>query len=319
MTDSDYARYSVLAEIAEMYYLKGMQQAEIAGRMEISRSLVSKMLAEAQEKGVVSISINHFFKHSEPHERELCRRYGLKNAGVLILPKSMSNDEVKHHLGRFAANQLYRDITRGQNIGFTFGTTLKEVVCALSLEQPKPVTFVQLTGSLGAASAAFDSHELVHMLSAAWNCEGVYLHAPMIVNGNEIKEHLYRSRSNSQNAELCGRLDTVVVGLSSYEDAENAALYYGGHIGAEDLNAMRAAGIIGDVGSFSLGPDGRFIEIQSLTRMIGLDESGWKNVKNRYGIAAGEKKLNIIKASLGGGWLTNFITDEKTADNLLRD
>ena len=317
MNDSEYSRYNVLAEIAEMYYHKEMQQAEIAGRMKISRSLVSKMLAEAQEKGVVSISINHFFKRSEHHEKELCRRYGLKGAGVLILPNSMKNDEVKQQLGRFSANLIYDEMTRGQNIGFTFGTTLKETVCSLSLKQPRPVTFIQLTGSLGAAEAAFDSHELVHMLSAAWNSEGIFLHAPMIVNSLEIKNHLYSSRSNIRNAELCKKLDTAVVGLSSYEDAENAALYYGGHIGAEDLHLMRDSGIIGDVGSYSIDSEGRLIEIKTLTRMIGLDESGWKNVKNRYGIASGEKKINIIKAALSGGWLTDFITDEQTASNLL--
>ncbi len=317
MNDSEYNRYSVLAEIAELYFLKGMQQAAIADKMKISRSLVSRMITEAQEKGIVSITINHFFKRSEKHEKELSRRFGLQNSRVLILPNSMKEGEIKKQLGRFAADQIYGKIKRGWNIGFTFGTTLKEIVDALSVKPPRQVTFLQLTGSLGAAEAAFDSHELVHLLSSAWNCEGVFLHAPLIVNSTEVRHHLYGSRSNIRNAELCRKLDIAVVGLSSYENAYSSALYSGGHIGAEDMLMMRKAGIIGDVGSYSINEDGRLVDIQTLTRMIGLDEDEWKNIKNRYGIAAGDHKLNIIRAALKGGWLTGLITDEQTADNLL--
>jgi DNA-binding transcriptional regulator LsrR (DeoR family) len=317
MDGSEYSRYSVLAEVAELYFLKGMQQAEIAVRMKISRSLVSRMISEAQEKGIVSITINHFFKRSEKLENDLCSRYGLEYAGVLILPKNLEVSDIKKQLGRFTADQIHRQLKPGAVAGFTFGTTLKEVVEALALKQAVKITCLQLTGSLGAAESAFDSQELVNKLSSAWNCDSVYLHAPLLVNSEEIKGHLFNSRSNILNLETCAKLDTAVIGLSSFDRRGASALVTGGHLSAEDMRIMQKAKIIGDAGSYSLDKDGNLVEVDSLTRMIGLREKEWKKVKNRYGVAFGEQKLDIIKAALKGGWLTGFFTDEQTAERIL--
>lgn len=317
MNESECSRYSILAEAAELYFLKGMQQAEIAVKMNISRSLVSRMISEAQEKGIVSITINHFFERSEQLEKELCRYYGLNRAGVLTLPNNLKQDDIKKQLGRFAADLIYENMFEGQVAGFTFGTTLKEVVEALTLKPPMQVTCIQLTGSLGAAESAFDSHELVHKISTAWNCESVFLHAPLLVNSEEIRRHLFNSRSNSLNLEMCSKLDIVVVGLSSFDRRGASALFTGGHLSLDDMRIMRRAKVIGDVGSFSLDEDGKLVEVESLTRMIGLKEKEWKKIKQRYGLAFGEQKLDIIRAALEGGWLTTFITDEHTAERIL--
>ena len=316
MNESDYSRYSVLAEVAELYYLKGMQQAEIAVKMKVSRSLVSRMISEAQEKGIVSITINHYFRRNNELEKKLCTKYGIEAAGVLSIPQSLDQADIKIQLGRFAADLIYGALCSGTVVGFTFGTTLQRIVEALSLKPAKQISAIQLSGSLGAAEAAFDAHELVHKLSSVWNCEAVFLHAPFIVNSEEIRNHLYSSRSNSLNAEMCLKLDAAVVGLSSFDARGDSALYSGGHLSSEDVRLMRKNGIIGDVGTFSLDKSGKLIEVDTLTRMTGLNEQEWKKVNKRYGIAFGENKIEIIKAALAGAWLTHFITDEQTADML---
>ncbi|MDC7227785.1 MAG: sugar-binding domain-containing protein [Spirochaetales bacterium] len=315
-TDTEWERWAVLAEAAELYYLKGMQQAEIASKMNISRSLVSKMITEAQHKGIVTISINHFFRRAEDLESGLRDRYGI-DAAVLRLPRGFGHDEIKKQLGRFSADIIYSRLEPGSFVGFTFGTSLKEAVDALALKPPLSIAAVQLAGSLGASEAAFDSHELVHKLSSSWNCGSVYLHAPYIVSSEEIRRQLFKSMSNNQNAEACKSLNAAVVGMSSFDSRSSSALYAGGHISAIDMKDMRARGIIGDIGSFSLDDDGKLIEVDSLTRMVAFDEKSWKSVKNRFGIAFGDSKIRIIKASLKGGWLTTFITDEQTADKII--
>ncbi|HAK46516.1 MAG TPA: hypothetical protein DCO79_11440 [Spirochaeta sp.] len=316
MTESEYERYSTLAELAELYYLKGMQQAEIAQKMNISRSLVSRMISEAQQKGIVSISVNHFFRRSEELEKRIKKQWGVE-AAVLCLPPRLNADERKRQLGRFAADLIYDVLSAGSIAGFTFGTSLKETVESLLMKPPKNIIAVQLTGSLGASEAAFDSHELVHKLSLSWNCSSVFLHAPLIVNSEEIRRQLYKSRSNRLNAETCRKLDTVVVGMSSFDSRNSSALYTGGHVSAGDMSDMRKAGIIGDLGSFSLDKNGNLVEVDSLTRMMALSDTEWKNIDNRMGIAFGNNKIDIIRASLKGGWLTNFVTDESSAERIL--
>lgn len=47
----------LLAKIARMYYEEDMTQAAIARKLNMSRSLVSKLLTKARDKGIVKITI----------------------------------------------------------------------------------------------------------------------------------------------------------------------------------------------------------------------------------------------------------------------
>lgn len=50
-------RASLLADVAEMYYLEQKNQAEIAKTIGVTRSMISRMLTEARESGIVEIRI----------------------------------------------------------------------------------------------------------------------------------------------------------------------------------------------------------------------------------------------------------------------
>ena len=48
----------LLVEIASLYYEQNKTQEEIAQKMNISRSLVSKFLAKARKEGIIEFTIN---------------------------------------------------------------------------------------------------------------------------------------------------------------------------------------------------------------------------------------------------------------------
>ena len=54
-----------LVEISRLYYEEGLTQAEIAGRLDISRPAVSKLLAEARIRGIVKIEIKSPLESNE--------------------------------------------------------------------------------------------------------------------------------------------------------------------------------------------------------------------------------------------------------------
>ena len=51
----------LLVEIASLYYEQNKTQEEIAQKMNISRSLVSKFLAKARNEGIIEFTINNQF------------------------------------------------------------------------------------------------------------------------------------------------------------------------------------------------------------------------------------------------------------------
>ena len=53
MKEKELKKYSLLAEVACDYYERGLDQNCIADRLCLSRTRVSRLLKEAQEKGIV--------------------------------------------------------------------------------------------------------------------------------------------------------------------------------------------------------------------------------------------------------------------------
>jgi DNA-binding transcriptional regulator LsrR (DeoR family) len=238
---------------------------------------------------------------------------------VLNLPRSFEAGKKKMHIGRFAADIIHGHLYNGENIGMTFGTSLQQAVEALSLKQPVNINCVQLTGSLGAADAAFDGHQLVNKLSSSWNCFATYLHAPLMVNSEEIRKQLFSSRSNKPNAECCRNLDAAVVGLSPLDAGGNSALFTGGHITAGDMKIMRDHNIVGDIGAYSIDSEGELVEIDSLVKMIGIDGNEFRKIERRFGLAVGDSKAGVIRAALKGGWFTTLIIDQQAAELVLSE
>ena len=58
MRDRD-SRIERLVDVARLYYEKDRTQNEIAGIYGISRPMVSKLLKEAKEEGIVTVSYTH--------------------------------------------------------------------------------------------------------------------------------------------------------------------------------------------------------------------------------------------------------------------
>ena len=83
MTQKELMKLSLLAEIAGYYYERGMTQNEIADRLCISRTRVSRLLKEAQDKGIVSFSINYHYERHYILEDHLKSRYPLKEVRIL--------------------------------------------------------------------------------------------------------------------------------------------------------------------------------------------------------------------------------------------
>lgn len=81
----DLRKMSLLAEVACDYYERGLDQNAIADRLCLSRTRVSRLLEEAEEKGIVNIkvSINYPFERHYELEERFKSRFALKEVRIL--------------------------------------------------------------------------------------------------------------------------------------------------------------------------------------------------------------------------------------------
>jgi DNA-binding transcriptional regulator LsrR (DeoR family) len=62
---------------AWLYYVAGLNQEETAARLGLHRTRVVRLLAEARDRGLVSVTIQHDAARELETERAVCARYGL--------------------------------------------------------------------------------------------------------------------------------------------------------------------------------------------------------------------------------------------------
>ena len=78
-------RVSLLADIAEMYYLENKNQAEIAKAVGVTRSMISRMLTEAREAGIVEIRVHRPLQSDHDLVMDLIKTFGLLDAYVVTV------------------------------------------------------------------------------------------------------------------------------------------------------------------------------------------------------------------------------------------
>ena len=79
------------------------------------------------------------------------------------------------------------------------------------------------------------------------------------------------------------------------------------------------SGAQGDILLHFFDQDGKQIESQINDRLVGISIKELKELNNVVGVAAGESKVEAIRAALKGGYLDIIITDEATAAGILED
>ncbi|MEL6149194.1 MAG: winged helix-turn-helix transcriptional regulator, partial [Chloroflexota bacterium] len=98
----------LLATIASSYYILNQSQGEIAKRLDMSTSKVSRLLKEARERGIVDIRINMPIPRDIELEQRLIDHFGLKDAYVLKTA-DVSNPQARTNaIGKLAANYIKR-------------------------------------------------------------------------------------------------------------------------------------------------------------------------------------------------------------------
>ena len=106
----------LVVKVAQMYYLDGLKQEAIAKQIGISRSLISMILTEAKERGIVEIAIRDPFLNDDELSRKLASRY--PKVTFTVVPTSSRDATARRKLvAQRTADILVRSLKGGEVIG----------------------------------------------------------------------------------------------------------------------------------------------------------------------------------------------------------
>ncbi len=312
MTDD---RVDLLAQIALWYYQDRLDQAAIAKRINKSRSMVSRLLDQARETGLVEVKVHYPLRTDDALERQMCARFGLKSAHVLAEPPD-DYDLLLKRLGELGARRLQQALRPGMIIGISWGTAVHAVVSAMPITPVPGATVVQLIGAVGPGDPLVDGAELGRWLAQKLHASFRFLSAPLLVDDETLAAALRKERTIEETLAMAARADVAVIGIGTPQP-ELSSLLRAGYLNRNELDSLLENGVVGDVVAHQFDENGNWLDISANRRAISLDADSLRRIPLVIAVSGGIGKARAILAGLRGRYCSCLVTDARTAQLVL--
>lgn len=303
----------LLIKAANMYYIEEMKQSEIAEKMGINRTTVSKYLKRAMETGLVQISIAD--DSYEKLEAALEKKFGLKE--VYIVASNEDPDEVKNNMGKAGVAFLKRVMSDHNVIGFAWGTAMGAIAKNASEERCNAVNadIVPLVGGPENINTEFHVNTICYKVANAFKAQSHLLYAPAITKSKEIRDAIMQEVNYTKITEYWDKMDTAFVGIGAPVKSSN--MVWAGAFGRESIEELAAAGVVGEICSVFYDINGKVVTTGLTDKIIAIDLDKLRGLNYSIGIAASPEKVPAIYGALRGKLINVLISDEETAQLLL--
>lgn len=214
-----------LTYVARQYYEQDCTQDEIARELGVSRPLVSRMLRQARELGVVEIRI-HGAEEESPVLRLAKSRYRL--AGGSLVRESGSDTQINAALVECTLDQLRK--LSPAHLGIGWGHLIGELVAGAEKRVPQPglaAHICPLIGNSGVSIRNYHSNENVRILAQQFGAQPHYLYSPAFADNSEERALFERTEHYKEVQNEWQALDVALVNIGNYPATPDfAAAHY---------------------------------------------------------------------------------------------
>lgn len=302
----------LMTKVAHLYYERGLGQQEIASRLHLSQSNVSRLLKRALQEQIVRITVSASQNVYTDLEDALETMYGLPEA--IVVESSEDENDLLSALGSAAAYWLETTLEPGEIIGISsWSSALLAMVNAMHpFQHASGIRVVQILGGVGNPSAEVHAMQLTRRFSSLVQGEGIFLTAPGVASSPEARAAFLQDPFVSSTVALFEQISLALVGIGSVEPS--ALLASSGNVfSLAELQMLREQGAVGDICLHFFNEQGVPLETPLNERVIGISVEQLRRVKRAVGVAGGTRKQAAIRGALIGHWINVLVTDCQTA------
>jgi deoxyribonucleoside regulator len=309
------AKTMQMVRVAELYYEQHLSQIDISEIMGISRSTVSRLLAEAHEQGIVEITIRRPVEKVARLSEMMRKQFGLRDA--IVVRGGETYDEVLDHVGLATAELLQSVLRDGMILGISWGVTLYHTLQYIRKSSLKGIVVIQMMGSLGHGNPATDGPELA--LRFAEKLNGAYriISAPAVVRSKDVRQDLINQPQIQSVIEQGSKAQVCLTGIGSLAD-EMSSLMRAGYMTAEERAMLRMKNGVGHILSRPIDVNGNEIDSEFSDRVVASPLESLRNAEWSIGCSGSPLKAPAVLGAIRGKYYNALVIDEASAREVLR-
>lgn len=313
-SDKETSRLDEAARAGWLYYVAGNTQDEIARKLGVSRQSAQRLVSLAVSARLIKVRVDHPIAKCMELERELTERFNL--LGCAVVPTDPDAPASMVGIAQAGAAEMERHLKSNHPkiIAIGTGRALRACVEQLPTMDCPQHRIVSLLGNMMSDGSATAYNVIIRMADRI-NARHFPMPLPVFANSHEEKTLLHTQQPVHNILELARQADVTFVGLGQMN--ESAQLVVDGFVTREEARSLSRIGAVGEITSWVYDKEGKLIDglINDRVASAPLFPDQDHPV---FGIAVGEAKVDAIWGALRGRLINSLITNEATAEILLR-
>jgi DNA-binding transcriptional regulator LsrR (DeoR family) len=300
-----------MLNVCEMYYIEGLSQKQIAGNLGISTAQISRIIALAQTRKLVSFHLNYPNSEENEYQDRLKQKYGIREVYVYDIGKE--EKDANRILAEKSYDLFSVVVKDGERVGVMAGKTMRCLANAIPCSKNRRLEFVPLCGGYATDGLDWYANAIAQEFAEKTNGKYYVFNAPQYVLNEQTKKILLEEPHIKQVVELGKHCNVSLIGIGTVKPSSTGGV--ASELTEEDSIALEKVGAVANICSSYVDGDGNVIETKTSDRILGSSILDIKESR-KVGVARGIEKVPAIKAVLKGHLLDVFITSLETAKQL---
>jgi DNA-binding transcriptional regulator LsrR (DeoR family) len=303
----------MVVETAWLYYHDGLNQHEIANRLNVSRATVVNYLQFARERGFVQVRLAPEVFSGHAAAPRLREALGLQAA--YVVPDGVTAEETAARVARGAADWLPSLLEPGDRLGIAWGKTIYDVAEALEPKAMPDLTVLQLVGSM-TTPYGFSSDICSSNMARKFSARCINLHVPAVLSDPKIADLLRQETLIKRQLTEVRRCTVTAFSVGSCTPESHVVS--SGVATPQELDDYVENGAVGVL-------CGRFIDAGGMPvpgsldgRMMGVELERLRHPRTGLLVCPSLDRVPASLAAVTGGYATHIVTHLSSAEALLR-
>jgi DNA-binding transcriptional regulator LsrR (DeoR family) len=299
---------NALAKVTWLYHHRKLTQQQIAQELGLSRPVVMRLLRQAIQEGLVTISLRLDILRWMEISARMSKKFGLKEIFVVPTSKTGTEADVMRAVGKTGALYLETNLKPDQILTIAWGRMMFEVARALS---DKPVPGLVVAQSFGGLNSgeSFNPSRVTSLVGEKLHARVYHLYVPAVVATKELRTILLADPGISAALDVARQASIFMAGIGKVESS--ATILQTGFFDIATIDQLRARGAVGDISGRYFNSNGNPILGDVEDRIIGLTWEDLQRLENVVAVVCGQDKTAAILGALRTGLLDYLIIDDR--------